>query len=330
MVQDAHYGPHGERTTMDILLPRASDAPFPVVLFIHGGGFRGKDKSDLAGRPEVVADYLSQGIAVATINYRFRAEGLEDTVTEPDWDCVGAGTGSEGCRLDVIYRDGARAVQYLRYRSDALDLDPTRIGAWGRSAGGQIATWVGIVPDLAVPDHPDPVLRESTRLQAVGHTNSQATGPSFLWEDLIELPTSTGECDLGDLEDPESDDYVQSLQATITHLTTTSEGQDLVRVVDFLSLLEPGIPPLITSSPVRDWTCEELQALSLEDRLGKLLHHPRHSEPIYARCLEQVGPDGCAIVTDVQDSFTEEVELDLSEDERHAAAFLIQNLLAVE
>ena len=51
---------------------------------------------------------------------------------------------------------------------------------------------------------------------------------------------------------------------------------------------------------------------------------------LYARCLEQVGPDGCAIVTDVQDSFTGEDELDLSEEERQAAAFLTQKLLAVE
>ena len=42
------------------------------------------------------------------------------------------------------------------------------------------------VPDLAMAEHADPVLRESTRLQVVGHRNSHMpTGASFLWSDLV-------------------------------------------------------------------------------------------------------------------------------------------------
>jgi len=350
VVRDAHYGPHGERTSLDIYLPESQSSATPVVLFIHGGGFRSKDKTNVSERADVVAQYLAQGIAVASINYRFRADGLSETVAAPAWDCKGTVADNDGCRLDIIYRDGARAVQYLRYRSTEFNLDPDRIGAWGRSAGSQIATWVALVPDLAVADHPDPVLRQSTRLQAVGHTNSQATGPSYLWVDLVvlQLASPSSDCDAEDLwrrlgddgDDGDTGDdgddgdeqtgFNDALQSTIFDLENTPGGQDLIRVVHFLDLMDASAPPFITSSPVRDLTCDELAAMTDDALKGKLTHHPRHSDPLYARCLAEKGPDECEIVTDVQDSYTGEDPLVLNEGESHAADFIGGWLLADE
>ncbi|MCO4747657.1 MAG: alpha/beta hydrolase [Proteobacteria bacterium] len=333
VLRDAHYGPHGERTSMDVFLPPTGPTAAPVVMFIHGGGFRAKDKTDIGGRESVVVGYLEQGIAVASINYRFRSDGGSETVVEPAWDCKGTAADNDGCRLDVIYRDGARAVQYLRYRSEDLNLDPTRMAAWGRSAGSQIATWVALVPDLAVADHPDPVLRESTRLQVVGHTNSQVTGPSHLWPDLVEIQPAdaSSTCDnvalwmrLGE-EEPTG--YNDALQSYVDDLYDSPGGQDLLRIVDFLELLDADAPPFITTSPVRDHTCEQLTAMSDDELRGNLVHHPRHGEPLYQRCLDENGPSECAIVTDVQDSFTGEETLVLSEDEAHAAEFIAGWLL---
>ena len=130
---DTAYGPHGERTTMDVYVPAGAESA-PVVLFVHGGGFRSKDKDNVLSKDRlpIVGRFIAEGFAVASINYRFRSDGLEETETEPDWGC--SGTLEDGCRLDVIYRDGARAVQYLRYRSEELKIDPDRIGAWGHPA----------------------------------------------------------------------------------------------------------------------------------------------------------------------------------------------------
>lgn len=326
---------------MDIYLPESSGEARPVVLFIHGGGFRSKDKTDVTERADVVAEYLAEGIAVASINYRFRANDLSETVVDPPWDCKGTVADNDGCRLDIIYRDGARAVQYLRHRSADLNLDPDRIGAWGRSAGSQIATWVALVPDLAVADHPDPVLRQSTRLQAVGHGNSQATGPSHLWPNLIELPfdSTSSDCEtealwrrLGDDDDTgEGDGYNDALQSTIADLENTPEGQDLMRVVHFLELMDADVPPFITAGPVQDLTCEQLEAITDVDELkGKLVHHPRHSDPLYARCLEVKDASGCAIVTAVQDSYTDDETFVPSKNEWHVADFLLEHLLGAE
>src|SRR5262245_29424653 len=66
-VADAKYGTH-ERNVIDLWKAK-SDKPTPLVVFIHGGGFRAGDKSQLA--PALLDGCLKANISVAAINYRF-------------------------------------------------------------------------------------------------------------------------------------------------------------------------------------------------------------------------------------------------------------------
>ena len=65
-VQNASYGPH-ERNVLDLWKARSAE-PAPLVLFIHGGGFRQGDKKGL--NPNSLKAYLDAGFSVAAINYR--------------------------------------------------------------------------------------------------------------------------------------------------------------------------------------------------------------------------------------------------------------------
>lgn len=57
---------------LDLHLPASVDRP-PVVLYVHGGGWRRGDRStDVEGR---VLPIVETGIAVATIDYRLLPEG---------------------------------------------------------------------------------------------------------------------------------------------------------------------------------------------------------------------------------------------------------------
>src|SRR3954452_14394278 len=71
---DVKYGPH-QRNVLDLWKAK-SDRPTPLVVFIHGGGFRQGDKSQLS--PGLLTPCLDAGISVAAINYR-----LTDTAPFP-------------------------------------------------------------------------------------------------------------------------------------------------------------------------------------------------------------------------------------------------------
>jgi len=147
---DVKYG-DAERQVLDFYRAE-SDRPTPLVIYIHGGGFVGGNKTVA---PQVLRQYLDAKISVAAIHYRF-VNGRDVVFPAPQ-------------------HDGARAVQFLRTKSREWNLDPRRIACFGGSAGAGISMWIGFHDDLADPDSPDPVKRESTRIVAVGTFGGQGT-----------------------------------------------------------------------------------------------------------------------------------------------------------
>jgi acetyl esterase len=140
-VKDEIYGPH-ERNVLDLWKAK-SDSPTPLVVFIHGGGFLVGHKEYV--KAELIRRCRDQGISVAAVNYRYSSQAP----------------------FPAPFHDAARAIQVLRSRAKEWNLDPARIGATGGSAGGGMSLWLAFHDDLADPRSEDPVLRHSTRLQAV-------------------------------------------------------------------------------------------------------------------------------------------------------------------
>ncbi|MBN1675003.1 MAG: alpha/beta hydrolase [Kiritimatiellae bacterium] len=151
------YGPHA-RNVFDLWLAE-SEKPTPLVLFIHGGGFRQGDKSKL-GRTSL-ARHLGAGYSVAAVNYR-----LTNVAPAP-----------------AAYLDCARALQFLRYNAKKWNLDKTRVASTGGSAGAGTSMWLAFHDDLADPGSSDPVARESTRLTCISVNNGQCSyDPRFVAE----------------------------------------------------------------------------------------------------------------------------------------------------
>ena len=140
--------------------------PTPLVVYIHGGGFISGSKA--GARQEDIKKCLDNGISFAAINYRFR----------------------KSTRLDTIMFDCARAIQFLRSKSTEWNIDKTKVAAYGGSAGGGASLWLGVHDDLADPENPDPVFRESSKLQVIGHLNSQATYDFTKWSDIVGIPSN--------------------------------------------------------------------------------------------------------------------------------------------
>jgi acetyl esterase len=156
---DVPYGPH-ERNVLDIwkAKPQAGQTgPVPLVVYFHGGGFRGGDKSSVPAW--LIIKCLDAGISVASANYR-----LSQTAAFP-----------------APMHDGGRAIQFVRYKAAELGIDPDRIAASGNSAGAGISLWVGFHDDLADPESRDAVARMSSRVCCLGVDGAQTSyDPRFI------------------------------------------------------------------------------------------------------------------------------------------------------
>lgn len=153
-----HYGPH-ERNVFDLWKAK-SDKPTPLVVFIHGGGFRAGSKESVS---PALLQLLDEGISIMAINYRFSPE-----VTFP-----------------AHYMDSARSIQYARFHAQDWNIDPQRIGATGGSAGAGTSLWIGFHDDMANPKSDDPVLRESTRLSCMAVFGAQSTYDPFTIKEWV-------------------------------------------------------------------------------------------------------------------------------------------------
>jgi acetyl esterase/lipase len=158
-VADAKYGPHA-RNVLDLWKAKGA-GPRPLVVFIHGGGFRGGNKEQLGS--DLLKRCLDAGISVAAINYR-----LTDTAPFP-----------------AAFMDSARAIQFLRFNAKEWNLDPKRVAATGSSAGGATALWIGFHDDMAEPKSADPIARQSTRLTCLAVSGAPTTYDPRVIQKLI-------------------------------------------------------------------------------------------------------------------------------------------------
>lgn len=123
--QDVAYADVSDRNELDIYLPSNSAEPKPLVVLVHGGGFRFGDKA----RPSNLQVFLDADFAVAAINYRLSGDAI--------WPAQ---------RTDV-----SNAIKYLHDNAGSYGLDPLKIGVFGQSAGAHLAVSAAI--DLFGNEH---------------------------------------------------------------------------------------------------------------------------------------------------------------------------------
>ncbi len=240
---DVSYGSH-PNNKLDLWLAK-SDKPTPLIVFIHGGGFVGGDKSSVSG--VALKQCLDAGVSFASINYRFRTEAP----------------------INIVLRDTARAIQFLRHQRKEYNLDPTRVAAFGGSAGAGASLWLAFRDDLADPKSDDPVRRESTRLTAAASNAGQASYDILKWRDVLG-------------SDEAMRFYPQSTWPAFYGLKTldelqTEKGQQLRADVDMLGLITRDDPPV--------WLGAGTGHDALANK-GDTNHSPKHSEAVKKRCDE--------------------------------------------
>ncbi len=111
----------GVELTFDLSYPEVGEAPYPLVIYVHGGSWQEGDKRGGAG---IVfkQSLLEAGFAFASINYRLSPEHT----------------------FPAQIQDVKCAVRFFRANAALLDLDAERIAALGGSAGAHLVALLGL------------------------------------------------------------------------------------------------------------------------------------------------------------------------------------------
>ncbi len=237
-LNDVTYtSPGGVPVKLDAYLVK-TEKPTPVLIFIHGGGWRKGDKKDLF---EFLKEPLfDAAISIVSINYR-----LTDVAPYP-------------AQVD----DCTRAVQFVRNKAKEWNINPGCIALMGGSAGAHLSLWVGLHDDRKNPDSPDPVERQSSRVSCIvnyyGVTDFRPWHIFVMADDRLGILSKTGNLRgfmmfFGRKPDDPASSVPKSLvedASPVTHVT-------------------PDDPPVFTAHGTGDTTCPCQQALTLISKLKK-------------------------------------------------------------
>lgn len=146
VADDVPYAKRGRRVLyMDLYWRKGRSpeaAPSPVVLFLHGGGWREGSRDQAA---PILYELAQRGFVAVSIDYTL---SQEETFPAQLIDCK-------------------TAVAWLKERADTYTLDPKRIGVFGSSAGGHLASLLGTTADIPELSGAAVASRDTYRVQAV-------------------------------------------------------------------------------------------------------------------------------------------------------------------
>jgi len=206
--KDIVYGiAEGVELKLDIAQPEGQ-GPFPAILFFHGGGWQQGDKSH---KHRWIQKFVSLGYVGVSVGYRFAPR----------------------FKWPIQVYDAKQAVRCLRTHAEEINIDPTRIGAMGESAGAYLALMLGVT---SPGDNLEgPITSEvSTRVQAVV---SYFSATDFTIKGLQLTP---------ELEADMLKYYNKSLKEVRDEFTGASgPGDPILKKISVVTYVEQGDPPVL-------------------------------------------------------------------------------------
>lgn len=131
---------------LDIYLPANTKEKIPLVILIHGGGWLSNDKyADMGYMKKTIAEIVSNGFALASIDYRFSTQAV----------------------FPAQIQDCNRAVSFLYDNASTYGFDKTRFAVMGFSAGGHLASMLGLSKNNSIESFFMPGTNKSFSIKAV-------------------------------------------------------------------------------------------------------------------------------------------------------------------
>jgi acetyl esterase/lipase len=114
---DLEYARVGEhRLMLDLYRPAGATRP-PVIVWVHGGAWRSGSRKEMP-----LTGLVDRGYAIASVDYRL----------------------SPVARFPAQVHDIKAAIRYLRAKQEELNINASRLAVAGSSAGGHLASLVGV------------------------------------------------------------------------------------------------------------------------------------------------------------------------------------------
>lgn len=113
---DIEYAKVGE-TSLKLDLHRPQGENPPLIVYVHGGGWRAGSKEDVP-----IADLYEKGFAIASVDYRLSTQAV----------------------FPAQVQDIKAAIRFLRAKAGLFHINASKIAIIGSSAGGHLAALVGV------------------------------------------------------------------------------------------------------------------------------------------------------------------------------------------
>ena len=222
--KDVSYLPAERKEKADLYLPAEDGQKHPGVLIIHGGGWSGGIK-DAKREINIGTTLAAHGYVCMSIDYQ-----LHDSKSPtPCWP--------------QNLHDCKTAVRWMRAHAERLHLDTAHIGVIGGSAGGHLASMVGITGPEAGLDPAGPYGEQSCGVNCV----VDMYGPADVenWKDISALRK------------------------------TRAEAPELYKQFSLLTYLDKSDPPFLILHGTADKTVDVEQSRILDAALAKhgIEHH---------------------------------------------------------
>lgn len=137
---DLRYGP-GPKETLDVFPASGATGPAPVLLYLHGGYWRGLDKADFS---HLAGPLVGAGATAVVVNY-----DLCPDVTVPD-----------------IVAEARRAIAWTHANIAGHGGDPARLHVCGSSAGAHLCA-MALARDWAADGLPDDLIAGATLITGI-------------------------------------------------------------------------------------------------------------------------------------------------------------------
>jgi len=216
-------------TTLGLDLYRAPQTDAPLVLYVHGGGWRSGDKADAHNEP--LAPLAAYGVTVASVDYRL----------------------VPGAAFPDQVHDLKGAVRWLRSQAPSLGLRSDRLGIWGASAGAYLGSLVALTAgdddwEGAVGGN----LEQSSEVQAVVHWFGQS--------DLLVSGSRT---------DVEAGLLPFAFEAGLLGVRSVVDAADRARGLSLITRVSAQAPPFLIAHGDRDHVVAPSEGEALHHALSR-------------------------------------------------------------